>query len=217
MGNAVAIFSDPFERAAGELLAAPVVRPGRRGRGGVRGGKDELETDHDVDEFEIDLDIDGRRIVRDFAAAIEKEDADADECMVQCAEALAGVVGIDPGDDLFGHLRDFTFGTLQHLINKTVLFAYAGHFWDRMGSPVAEIGEKRLEDWFLAPESPRRKFRKAHCPMDDATLKRAVRECRKSGTNRFVAKSIGTASNGARSDSWNPATSTAATGTTNSS
>lgn len=175
-GNAIALFSDPFERAARELFAEPVLRPRRR-----RG--DDARDDRDALEFE--LGIDGRRIVADYAAAIEKEDADGDECLMQCAKALAAVVGIDP-DDFFGHRCDFTFGTLQHLVNKTELFAYVGHFWHHMGSPLAELDARRLEDWFLAPDSPRRKFRKCHCPMDDETLDRAVREYRRSGTNRLI-------------------------------
>ena len=69
-----------------------------------------------------------------------------------------------------------------------MLLAYVGHFWHHMESPIAEIDEARLEEWFLAPESPRRKFRKAHCPMDDETLNRAAREYRWSGKNRYVAQ-----------------------------
>ena len=175
MGNAIALFSDPFGRAVREVLAEPIW-PRRRSRGDALLAKDEPE---------IDFDLGGRAALRDYEAALARG-ADPEDSFRKCAERIAAVVGTNMGND-FGFDRDITFGKIQSVINRTQAHAYVDRFWDFLGGRTAEIDEGRLEAWFLAPDSPRLRFKDCHCPMDDETTELAVREYRRVGTNRVIA------------------------------
>lgn len=178
MGNAIAFFSDPFEMAINEILAEPIFRsPPHRSRNDARWEKDTLK---------VEFDVSGRHVLNKYATALAKG-SDPDECFMQCAMGLAAIAGADMGMD-FGRDYDFTFGRIQHVINKAEVLAYVGYFWDHVGCRVAEIDEEGIEDWFLAPNSPRHRFKGCHCLMDDETTERAVRKYRKCGTNEVIKK-----------------------------
>ncbi len=174
MGNALAIFSDPYERAFNEVLAKPIYRP--------RGSRSEAFLKRDA--LKVEFDVRGRQVLKDYTAALASG-VETDKCFMQCVMDLAAVVGADTGMD-FGRDCDLTFGKIQYVINKTEAMAYVDYFWDYLGSRVAGINEKRLADWFLAPDSPRHRFRDCHCLMDDETMERAVREYREKGTNEVI-------------------------------
>ena len=178
MANAIVISSDPFERAVNEVLAEPVFRWPHRLR-------DEAFMHEDA--LKVELDVRWHQILRDYAAALAGG-ADPDDCFMQCAEGLAQVAGVDTEDEFAGE-RDFTFGKIQYVINRAEALAYIDYFWDYLGGCTVEIDERRLENWFLAPDSPRNRFRGCHCLMDDVTMGRAVRDYRKAGTNEVIAKS----------------------------
>lgn len=179
MGNAIAVFSDPFERAFNEVVAEPIWRPSRSSGDPPEAIRDALM---------VEFDVRGRKILRDYHAALAS-DADPYASFMQCARALAAVFDVNTGMDCD---RDycFTFGKLQYVINKADILAYVDCFWDHVGSRVAEIDGKRLEDWFLAPDSPRQRFKYYHCLMNDETTERAVRECRECGENRAIPEGL---------------------------
>jgi hypothetical protein len=177
IGNAIVHFSDPFERTVDEVLAEPIFRLPRRSRGNVRFDRNALKKHFNVC---------GRHILDKYDAALAKG-ADPDESFLQCAEGLAAIAGVDTGMD-FVQDGDLTFGIIQHVINKAEALAYVGCFWDHVGSRFAEIDEKRLVDWFLAPDSPRHRFKNRHCLMNDEMTDRVVREYRKCGTNEVIKK-----------------------------
>lgn len=176
MGNAIAVFSDPFERAVNEVVAEPMILMPRRLQGGALLAGDALK---------VELEVGERRIFHYYIEALASG-ADPDDSFRRCARRLAAVADAGIGEE-FGRDSDLTFGKIQYVINKTEASAYVGHFWDYVGSPVAEIDEKKLEGWFIAPDSPRRRFQGCHCLMDDETTGRAVREYRKYGKNKVIA------------------------------
>ena len=172
MANAIVHFSNPFEMAVDEVLSEPIFRSPRRSR---------------RDAMKKHFNVCGRHILDKYDAALAGG-ADPDDCFMQCAEGLAQVAGVDTGDEFAGE-RDFTFGKIQYVINRAEALAYIDYFWDYLGGRTVEIDERRLENWFLAPDSPRNRFRGCHCLMDDVTMGRAVRDYRKAGTNEVIAKS----------------------------
>ena len=175
MGNAIAVFCDPFERAIREVLAEPIWPP-HRSHGDALMAKDETM---------VDFDLGGRQILLEYNAALAGG-ADPDDCFLKCAEGLAAAIGADAGA-VIGRGGDFTFGKIQSVINRSEAYAYLDYFWDYLGSRVAEIDEKGLGEWFLSPGSPRRRFAGGHCLMADETVERAVREYRRVGTDRVIA------------------------------
>lgn len=177
MGNAIAIFSDPFKRAVNEVFAKSVCRSPRKLRGDARWNKYALM---------LELDIGGQKVLNDYATALA-EGADPEDCFMRCATGLAEVAGVDTVDGFVGH-RDFTFGEIQYVINKTEALAYVDYFWNHLGGPIAGIDGKRLNDWFLSPESPRSRFGGCHCLMDDETMGLVVRAYRRCGKNKALAK-----------------------------
>lgn len=177
MGNAITIFSDPFRRAVNEVFAKSVYRSPCK-----------LWSDAfwERDALMVELEVGGQKVLNDYAAALA-EGSDPDDCFMRCATGLAEVAGVDPWDE-FVDDRDFTFGKIQYVINKTEALAYVDYFWDYLGGIIAGIDERRLNDWFLSPESPRSRFGGYHCLMDDETMWRVVRAYRKCGKNKVIAK-----------------------------
>ena len=176
IGNAIASFSDPFNIAVDEVFAEPIFRLPRQSRSNVRLDRNALKKHFNV--F-------GRHVLDKYDAALAKG-ADPDESFLQCAEGLAAIAGVDTGMD-FVQDGDLTFGIIQYVINRAEALAYIDYFWDYLGGRTVEIDERRLENWFLAPDSPRNRFRGCHCLMDDVTMGRAVRDYRKAGTNEVIA------------------------------
>ena len=170
MENAIRMFSDPFERALSDV---------------VRDIANRAKVDPwNLDGFDVvELQLEGCRAINDYEAKINQEGSDADACFQDCAIRLAEVAGADPNEDFVSE-KDFTFGRIQYVINKTMLNAYVDRFWDYTGRHIAEGDERKLHDWFHDPDSPRHRFRKCNCLMDDDSIGRVVREYRKTGEHK---------------------------------
>ena len=171
IGNAIAGFSDPFQMVFDEIFMEPIWRPSPR-------SVDPPDAVRDAAQVEFDLY--GRHILLNYEATLARG-ADPDASFMHCARELASA--IDGNGDL-------TFGMIQYLVNKPQALCYAGCFEKYTESPASENGrnEKKVEDWFLASDSPRHRFKNCHCLMNDETTKRAVREYRKYGTNEVFKK-----------------------------
>lgn len=176
--DALASFDDPFERAFQEVFERPIWRP-------LRGHGDPVDMIEDA--MHVEFDIYGREVLFNYEEALARG-ADPDESFKECAMRLAVAIGADTNDDAYDRSLNFTFGIIQHLINKAFVLMYVSRFWYYVGTPGDEIHEKRLENWFLAPDSPRHQFRNCHCLMNDRTIDCALSKYRESGKIEAIKK-----------------------------